>query len=277
MMTKCSRLNTSMPYFLSESYLNKLLSEEEHELRLIDGRRHVTKEPRRVGYYTVAGRTQQNSRQFARLHHQPIGTFLTQYKIRENYKFLQMISVPPLDPAVPKPEGGTSVPACGEPLLVPSSFPQSIEAAIHKFANSSSKATCISVLDQFGKPLSSLTYVKLLNRAQKCAYHLLNNRLSTIGELHLKSGDRVALVFPNNDPIGFTVSFCACLMAGLVALPIDVPLARRDAGSQNLGFLLGQVGASCVLTSELCFKALPKNPNTEMVEFKGKFFDQYSI
>ena len=49
----------------------------------------------------------------------------------------------------------------------------------------------------------------------------------------------MALVFPNNDPIGFTVSFCACLMAGLVALPIDVPLARRDAGSQNLGFLLG--------------------------------------
>ncbi len=69
-----------------------------------------------------------------------------------------MISVPPLDPTVPKPEGGTSVPACGEPLVVPSSFPQSIEAAIHKFANASSKATCISVLDQFGKLSNSLTY-----------------------------------------------------------------------------------------------------------------------
>ncbi len=113
----------------------------------------------------------------------------------------------------------------------------------------------------------------MLKRAQQTAYHLLNKltfHSPTSGaDLHLKLGDRVALVFPNNDPIGFTISFCACLMAGLVALPIDVPSARRDAGSQNLGFLLGQVGASCVLTSDICFKALPKNPNTEMIEFKG--------
>ena len=106
--------------------------------------------------YTLAGRNEQQMRQFSKLCFP--GTFLTQYKIRENYKFLQMISVPPLDPAVPKPEGGVSVPACGEPLVVPASFPQSIEAAIHKFANASSKATCISVLDQFGKPLNSITY-----------------------------------------------------------------------------------------------------------------------
>jgi hypothetical protein len=58
-------------------------------------------------------------------------------------------------------------------------------------------------------------------------------------------------------------------MAGLVALPIDVPLARRDAGSQNIGFLLGQVGANVVLTSELCYKALAKNVNTDLIEFKG--------
>jgi hypothetical protein len=90
--------------------------------------------------------------------HQQIGTFLTQYKIRENFKFLQMFEVPPLDPAVPKPEGGISIPAAGEPLCVPQSFPQSIEAAIHKFANASSKATCITVLDQFGKATASLTY-----------------------------------------------------------------------------------------------------------------------
>lgn len=113
-----------------------------------------------------------------------------------------------------------------------------------------------------------------MSRAQKVAYHLLNKLVisgsnNSNGEISLKMGDRVALVFPNNDPIGFTVSFCACLMSGLVAIPIDVPLARRDAGSQNLGFLLGQVGASVVLTSELCYKAFPKNPNNEMIEFKG--------
>lgn len=114
-------------------------------------------------YYTIGGRTQQNSRQFSKYYYKQVGTFLTQYKIRENYKFLQMISVPPLDPAVPKPEGGVSVPACGEPLVVPASFPQSIEAAIHKFANASSKSTCVSIVDQYGKITSSLTYGKNRN------------------------------------------------------------------------------------------------------------------
>jgi acyl-CoA synthetase (AMP-forming)/AMP-acid ligase II len=117
-----------------------------------------------------------------------------------------------------------------------------------------------------------------LSRAQKIAYHLLNKisvssgagGSSHGGELSLKLGDRVALVFPNNDPIGFVTSFCACLMSGLVALPIDVPLARRDAGAHNLGFLLGQVGASVVITSEICFKALPKaGANNDTIEFKG--------
>ena len=114
--------------------------------------------------YTIAGRTQQQSR-FSKYYYHQVGTFLTQYKIRENYKFLQMISVPPLDPLTPKPEGAVSVPACGEPLLVPHSFPQSIEAAIHKFANASSKATCITIVDHNGKPAASLTYGKNLTNS----------------------------------------------------------------------------------------------------------------
>ena len=118
------------------------------------------------------------------------------------------------------------------------------------------KAPCISVLDQSSKCHASLTYGKLLKRAHQCAHHLLA-RLTLPQEPtqpHLQPGDRVALVFPNTDPLGFAVAFCACLLAGLVALPLDVPLARRDAASHSLGFLLGQVGARCVLTSELCFR-----------------------
>jgi hypothetical protein len=118
-----------------------------------------SKKKKREKDYTIAGRTQQQSR-FSKYYYHQVGTFLTQYKIRENYKFLQMISVPPLDPLTPKPEGAVSVPACGEPLLVPQSFPQSLEAAIHKFANASSKAMCITVLDHNGKTNSSLTYGK---------------------------------------------------------------------------------------------------------------------
>jgi hypothetical protein len=95
---------------------------------------------------------------FSKFHYQQIGAFLTQYKIRETFKFVQMFAVPPMDPNGPRPEGGTSVPACGEPLLVPHSFPQSLEGAIHKFANSSSKSVCITILDENGKVVAALTY-----------------------------------------------------------------------------------------------------------------------
>lgn len=151
------RLNDSLKYdYIDENklYLEKM-SNIDNPSRMNSSNKYRKKE-----YYTLTGKTQQNSRQFSKYYYQQVGTFLTQYKIRENYKFLQMISVPPLDPAVPKPEGSISVPACGEPLIVPASFPQSIEAAIHKFANASSKATCISVLDQYGKPVNSITYGK---------------------------------------------------------------------------------------------------------------------
>ncbi len=156
------------PYYLIDS---KYGSSRNNDLILLDHQvvdeselsDYRTNKKKKKEYYTLAGRNQQQSRQFpSRFYYKQVGTFLTQYKIRENYKFLQMISVPPLDPAVPKPESGVSVPACGEPLVVPSSFPQSIEAALHKFANASSKTTCISVLDQSGKAVSSLTYGNFL-------------------------------------------------------------------------------------------------------------------
>ena len=50
----------------------------------------------------------------------------------------------------------------------------------------------------------------------------------------------MALVYPNNDPLGFMCAFYGCIMAGIVPVPIEVPLTRRDAGSQQIGFLLGK-------------------------------------
>lgn len=197
------KMPASIPYFLNEQLFAKMLSDDS-SLNQSEEKRSLTtatsasrtispvdttaaaakqRERRRArsarsgktgsstnprpNYYTLAGHTQQNSRQFTRLHYQPVGTFLTQYKIRENYKFLQMISVPPLDPAVPKPEGGTSVPACGEPLLVPASFPQSLEAAIHKFANSSSKTFDFLVLFRV-QSLNTDLFKKAKRRASAC-------------------------------------------------------------------------------------------------------------
>lgn len=47
------------------------------------------------------------------------------------------------------------------------------------------------------------------------------------GESCLKSGDRVALVYPNSDPINFLCAFYGCMFAGIVPVPIEVPLTRR--------------------------------------------------
>lgn len=52
-------------------------------------------------------------------------------------------------------------------------------------------------------------------------------------------------------------------------MPIEVPLTRRDAGSQQIGFLLGSCGIQVALTSETCLKGLPKTTAGEVVAFKG--------
>lgn len=94
---------------------------------------------------------------------------------------------------------------------------------------------------------------KLLSRAVKIAYTLLNKTVvipSTSGSggkerVHLcLPGDRVALVYPNNEAPAFLCAFYGCLLAGVVPVPIEVPTAKRSdtAGIQQFGFLLGSCG-----------------------------------
>lgn len=40
-------------------------------------------------------------------------------------------------------------------------------------------------------------------------------------------GDRVALVYPNTEPLAFLSAFYGCLLAGVVPVPIEVPLTKR--------------------------------------------------
>lgn len=120
-----------------------------------------------------------------------------------------------------------------------------------RYGSASYKAAAATVLDPNGKLFITLTYGKLLSRSYKIAYTLLNKALSRIvGECCLKPGDRIALVYPNDDPINFICAFYGCLQAGIVPVPIEVPLTRRDAGSQQIGFLLGSCGiqvSACVM------------------------------
>ncbi|KAK9881592.1 hypothetical protein WA026_016462 [Henosepilachna vigintioctopunctata] len=179
------------------------------------------------------------------------------------------IAANPKDPNAPKPEGGCMTPSLGDPLIIPSGLPRNLEAAVSRYGCASFKAPVATVLDPNGKLTVTLTYGKLLTRSWKIAYALLTKSFGKNGDTSLKSGDRVALVYPNNDPINFLCAFYGCLQAGIVPVPVEVPITRRDAGSQQIGFLLGSCSVQVALTSEACLKGLPKTTSGEVVQFKG--------
>ncbi|XP_062453133.1 disco-interacting protein 2 homolog B isoform X5 [Rhea pennata] len=182
--------------------------------------------------------------------------------------FEEIVEVPQPDPNQPKPEGRQMTPVKGEPLGVVCNWPPALEAALQRWGTTQAKCPCLTALDVTGKPVYTLTYGKLWSRSLKLAYTLLN-KLGTKNEPVLKPGDRVALVYPNNDPVMFMVAFYGCLLAEVIPVPIEVPLTRKDAGSQQIGFLLGSCGIALALTTEVCLKGLPKTQNGEIVQFKG--------
>ena len=194
------------------------------------------------------------------------------------------------DPNAPAPEGSPMSPAVGPQLVIPAGLPRSLEAAIQRYGSATYKAPMATVLDPNGKLSITLSYGKLWSRSLKIAYALLNKiGLSgssnnkegggggVAGSGQVKPGDRIALVYPNNDPLNMICAFYGCVMAGAVPVPIEVPITRRDAGSSQIGFLLGSCGISLALTSEACYKGLPKatggsgggGGGSDVLQFKG--------
>ncbi|XP_028826103.1 disco-interacting protein 2 homolog C isoform X7 [Denticeps clupeoides] len=182
--------------------------------------------------------------------------------------FEELLEVQQPDPNQPRPEGALMLTMRGEQLGVVTNWPPSLEAALQRWGTISPKAPCLTTMDTNGKPLYVLTYGKLWSRSIKVAYNILH-KLGTKQEPMVRPGDRVALVFPNNDPAAFMVAFYGCLLAEVVPVPIEVPLTRKDAGSQQIGFLLGSCGVTVALTSDACHKGLPKGPTGEIPQFKG--------
>nr|XP_058921550.1 disco-interacting protein 2 homolog A isoform X2 [Kogia breviceps] len=180
----------------------------------------------------------------------------------------ELLEVQQPDPNQPKPEGGQMAVLKGELLAMGSTWPPSLLATLQQWGTTQPKAPCLTALDTTGKAVYTLTYGKLWSRSLKLACTLLN-KLTSKNEPQLKPGDRVALVFPNSDPVMFTVAFYGCLLAELVPVPIEVPLTRKDAGSQQVGFLLGSCGVALALTTDACQKGLPKAQTGEVAAFKG--------
>ncbi|XP_037935929.1 disco-interacting protein 2 isoform X2 [Teleopsis dalmanni] len=180
------------------------------------------------------------------------------------------IAANPKDPNAPKPEGSTMTPVQGEQLAVAAGLPRSLEAALQRFGTNSFKSPMATVLDPNGKITTTLTYGKLLSRAQKVAYALSTKIFSKGPEqITLKPGDRVALVYPNNDPLSFITAWYGCMFRGLVPLPIELPLSSSDTPPQQVGFLLSSCGITVALTSEACLKGLPKSTTGEIAKLKG--------
>ncbi|XP_035787983.1 disco-interacting protein 2-like isoform X7 [Anopheles albimanus] len=180
------------------------------------------------------------------------------------------IAANPKDPNAPKPEGSIMTPVQGEQLIVPSGLPRTLEAALQRYGTSTFKAPMATVLDPNGKMTTTLTYGKLLSRAQKIAYALSTKVFSKGPEqVSLKPGDRVALVYPNSDPLNFLTAWYGCMFRGLVPLPIELPLSSSDSPPQQVGFLLSSCGVHVALTSEACLKGLPKSSTGEVAKLKG--------
>ncbi|XP_055854108.1 disco-interacting protein 2 isoform X10 [Episyrphus balteatus] len=180
------------------------------------------------------------------------------------------IAANPKDPNAPKPEGSTMSSVQGEQLAVAAQLPRSLEAALQRFGTNSFKSPMATVLDPNGKMTTTLTYGKLLSRAQKIAYALTTKVFSKGPEqITLKPGDRVALVYPNSDPLSFITAWYGCMFRGLVPLPIELPLSSSDTPPQQVGFLLSSCGISVALTSEACLKGLPKSSTGEIAKLKG--------
>ncbi|KIV89124.1 hypothetical protein PV10_08723 [Exophiala mesophila] len=91
---------------------------------------------------------------------------------------------------------------------------ENIAAVLRHRAKTNPKQAAYWVLDQRGKELVSITWEKLCSRAEKVA-QVIRDKSS------LYKGDRVALIYTENEIIEFAVALLGCFIAGVVAVPIN--------------------------------------------------------
>jgi len=91
---------------------------------------------------------------------------------------------------------------------------ENIPLVLRHRAKTNPKQAAYWVLDQKGKELVSITWDKLCSRAEKVA-QVIRDKSS------LYKGDRVALIYTENEIIEFTVALMGCFIAGVVAVPIN--------------------------------------------------------
>ena len=119
---------------------------------------------------------------------------------------------------------------------------ENIAMVLRHRAKATPKQAAYWVLDNKGKELVSITWEKLASRAEKVA-QVIRDKSS------LYRGDRVALIYTENEIIEFAVALLGCFIAGVVAVPIN------DLKNYNrLNVVLTSTQAHLALTTEANLK-----------------------
>jgi len=82
---------------------------------------------------------------------------------------------------------------------------------------------------------------------------------------------KVALVYPNSEPLSFICAFYGCLTAGVIPVPLDVPLSRRVSSTVWV-----RMHAAChfhCLFSVVHYKCLPSSMSKNWNAYELLGFD----
>lgn len=119
--------------------------------------------------------------------------------------------------------------------------PSNMLEALDYWATKKPGKTALTFLDDSGVEVDSLTYKALRNRVDSLAAHLLE-------EVDLHKGSTCLLVYPPS--LDFTVSYLACLRAGVIAVPCFPPDPKRLKKDLHMFTAIqGSSGAHVALTS----------------------------
>jgi len=120
------------------------------------------------------------------------------------------------------------------------------------------EATALVWVDAGGSDQRSCTYAELDSSARSLACTLLGEGI--------RRGDTVALVYTPG--LDFHVAFWACLLAGIVAVPLNPPYRKSDV--PKFRAIMEDCGAQVALTDRLFARLLATKTGTEKVAELGR-------
>jgi acyl-CoA synthetase (AMP-forming)/AMP-acid ligase II len=161
-----------------------------------------------------------------------------------------LASLPPLEPrdvpfAVYDPHDGN----------VPMSKFDNIASVLRHRGRTNAKQPAYWVLDSKGKEIASITWEKLLSRAEKVAQVIRDKS-------NLYRGDRVALIYRDTEVIEFAVALLGCFIAGVVAVPIN-----QTDDHAKLNLVLTSTQAHLALTTDNNLKAFQRDITTQKLNW----------